>query len=119
MATAVRERPEGEAVALDEVLGESVNARRGDDAAMQSDNAAMQSDNATMQNNITIMQNTIHLQNELAATKELLQKADQERQMCLEKIAQLQADNQEMAEDLAAKVAVEVRSEVTCRSASI
>lgn len=38
--------------------------------------------------------------------QEQYKKADTERTLCLEKIAQLQADNQEMTEDLAAKVAV-------------
>lgn len=43
---------------------------------------------------------------ELNQMQEQYKKADTERSMCLAKIAQLQADNQEMTEDLAAKVAV-------------
>ena len=116
MATAERERPEGEAVALDVLLGESGrggveaarngDASRNDDASQNTD--ASRNTDATQNTTLTT---TIQLQNELAATKQLLQKADQERQMCLEKIAQLQADNQEMAEDLAAKVAVDVETD--------
>lgn len=128
MAVAERQRPESEAVALDVVLGEKGVASNGDMMAsngnmmvfnhnsVESKDGTMETKDhttteqrtgaATEQTNAATQTALTQLQNELAATKERLQKADQERQMCLEKIAQLQADNQEMAEDLAAKVAV-------------